>query len=337
VINPIHIFSIALLLLGPAPEGPAPQGAGTLSWPPPPQPARITHLRTVGSPSDFEEKKGFLGNLLGFFFGGGSSDHWLVQPVGIAVAPGEVLYVADPGAHGVHIIDLVNRQYEFLGETKYGKFISPVGCAVARDGRVFVTDSQRGDIVVMDPDGDAVARIGGGLVRPTGIRIAGDTLYVTDTGVHRVVEMDLGGNVIRAFGDHGAGGGEFNFPIGIAVSESLFVVDALNYRVQVLDRRGSFGSSIGEIGNVAGRFAGPKAIAFDSDRNIYVTDALMDNVQIFDHAGSLLLVFGRQGSRDGEFLSPSGIDIDRDDHIYVVDALNRRIQVFEYHHQGEGK
>ncbi len=84
------------------------------------------------------------------------------------------------------------------------------------------------------------------------------------------------------------------------------------------------------MGSGLGTFAGPKAVARDSEGHLYVTDALLDNFQIFDTGGRLLLVVGRQGSANGEFMSPAGIAIDRRNTIYVVDALNRRLQVFQY-------
>ena len=307
------------------------QQESTLVWPQPPDQARIRHVRTISSIENLEAKKGFWGKLFGFLFG---SEHqqsrWFVQPVGVAVSPSGVIFVTDPGAHGVHIINPEKKEYDFLATTKYGDFRSPIGCAIDENNFIYITDSERGDVVVFDNDIDAVLEIKTHLVRPTGIQVVGDHLFVADAGQHTVTVFDRKGNYVYAFGRHGAGEGEFNFPIQLAVRESVMVVDALNYRIQNFDFAGHYSSTFGDLGDVSGRFASPKSIALDSDGNRYVTDALMDNFQIFNRMGQLLLVVGRKGTSNGEFMMPNGIFIDKSDKIYVVDALNRRLQIFQY-------
>jgi DNA-binding beta-propeller fold protein YncE len=322
VISALGVLAITGLRAQQDTSGPA--------WPAPPERARIRHVRTIDASSGLRPDRGFLGGILGTLFGGHTTAAWLVQPVGIAVAGDGTLYVADPGARGVHIIRPAENEYDLVTATRHGPFISPVGCAVDRDGRVYVTDSERKEIVILDSDGDPEGSIAGGLERPTGIQVSGDSVFVTDAGAHRVLVFNREGDPLGAFGTRGAGASEFNFPVQLALGDSLYVLDALNYRVQSFDRGGRFGSAFGSIGNVAGRFAAPKGIALDSDGDIYVADGLMDNVQIFDRSGRLLLIFGRSGTRDGEFVMPSGIAAGPDDTIYVVDSVNRRIQVFRY-------
>ena len=306
----------------------------TLVWPSLPERARIKHVQTVSSLQNLEGKKSFFSRVLNFFTGSEKAPPWLVQPVGIAVAPDGRMYVTDPGAKGVHVVDLKAQQYEFMAATKTGSFLSPVGVAVADDGTVYISDSQRGSVVALAADHDFKFAIADRLQRPTGLSIAHDRLYVTDAGRHAIVLFDLKGKYVSEFGQRGAGAGEFNFPISITArspdASELFVVDALNYRVQEFDSAGRFLSTFGQQGNVAGRLASPKAIALDADGDLYVTDALMDNLQIFDPTGKLLLIVGHSGMRDGEFSSPNGIAIDRDNRIYVIETLNRRIQIFQY-------
>jgi DNA-binding beta-propeller fold protein YncE len=302
----------------------------SLVWPPPPDIARIQHVQTISTLDDLEIKKGFFSKLFGFIFGAHESRTWLVQPVGITVSNDGIIFVADPGAKGVHVIDQKNKHYDFIFETPFGHLESPVGVAVTQDGKLYVTDSQRKEIIEFDDDLDAEAIIKGQYSRPTGITINSDRLYVVDTEEHNIIAMDLKGNFISAIGKRGNSETEFNYPVSLAVNNSLYIVDALNYRIQHLDFRGKFLASLGRQGTSTGSFASPKSIALDSDGNIYVTDALMDNFQIFSPQGQLLLVVGRKGNRDGEFMSPSGIAIDENDRIYVVDTLNKRIQIFQY-------
>ncbi|MBI3193836.1 MAG: 6-bladed beta-propeller [Ignavibacteriae bacterium] len=299
-------------------------------WPSPPDRARIKHVLTISSFESFESKRDFFSDVFTFIFGSEQTSNWLVQPVGIAVSSSGKIYVADPGASGVHIIDQKEKEYDFIYETDEGNFRSPVGCAVSDDGIIFISDSERGDILALDDDYDVEFQIKDHLVRPTGIQIHGERLYVTDTGQHKIIVFALDGKYITEFGQRGDAAGEFNYPVQLATRDSLFILDAVNYRVQKFSFSGAFSSMFGRQGNVSGRFASPKAIALDSDGNMYITDALMDNFQIFNNKNELLLVVGKKGTGDGEFMTPNGIAIDQEDKIYVLDSLNRRIQIFQY-------
>lgn len=324
----MKIIVLALLL---SPIGLFAQASDSLLvWPSPPDKAHIRHMQTISSMADFKKEKGFFAKLVTLFTGEERNSQWLVQPVGIAVSPQGTIAVADPGANGIHIIDPKKKEYEFLRETKFGMFVSPVGVVYGKDGKLYVSDSERGEIIVLDEDLDAELSIHGPIVRPTGIDIIGGKLYIVDTGQHKILVFGLDGQFQFDFGGRGSGTGEFNFPVHLAGKDSVLVVDALNYRVQKFDLTGHFGNTFGEHGGIAGRFASPKSIALDSQGDIYVTDALMDNFQIFNSGGQLLLIVGTKGARNGEFMSPGGIAIDQHDKIYVVDTLNKRIQIFQY-------
>ncbi len=70
---------------------------------------------------------------------------------------------------------------------------------------------------------------------------AAQRIYVTDTLRDQIFMLDMHGSVLQTIGKSGAGDGEFNFPTELLVREqNLLVVDAMNFRVQVLDRSGTF-------------------------------------------------------------------------------------------------
>jgi len=305
-------------------------GGGQLAWPDPPERARIRHIVTISSPTFVESRSGFFGKISSFLFGDEVAPPWLVQPVGVAVTSKNLILVTDPGAKGVHILNLAEKNYKFLASTKFGSFDSPVGVACAPDGSVFISDSRMGVIVKLDDDFDGVSIIKEHLQRPTGLCVAGERLYVADALQHKILCYTLDGSFIAEYGGRGSDVGQFNYPISIAHGDSFYVVDALNYRVQMLDPFFRNGGSFGSQGNAIGRFSSPKSVAVDSDGDIYVTDALLDDFQIFSRAGELLLAVGRKGEKDGEFLSPGGIAIDKSDQIYIVDTLNKRLQIFQY-------
>jgi DNA-binding beta-propeller fold protein YncE len=115
-----------------------------------------------------------------------------------------------------------------------------------------MTDSESGKIFVFEPSGKFERTIGslkggeGYFKRPTGIAVdsAAERVCVTDT-LRNLFELDVEGNVIRTIGKPGAGEVEFNYPTELRLAgEDLIVVDAMNFRVQVLDRSGGFRSAI---------------------------------------------------------------------------------------------
>jgi DNA-binding beta-propeller fold protein YncE len=144
--------------------------------------------------------------------------------------------------------------------------------------------------------------------------------------------MDMKGSVLKRIGKAGSGDGEFNFPTELRLyGDSLAVVDAMNFRVQVLDKNGEFQYAIGKIGDQMGAMFRPKAVSFDSEGHLYVVDGMYSAVQVFNREGQLLYYFGQLGNAPGAFQLPTGLRIDEQDRIYVVDSFNRRVQVFHYY------
>ena len=111
----------------------------------------------------------------------------------------------------------------------------------------------------------------------------------------------------------------------------LVVVDAMNFRVQVLDRSGGVPLRGRQGGDGAGWIFRPKGIGFDSEGHLYVVDGQWGMVQVFDEKGRLLYYFGQRGTGLGDFQLPTGLQIDNQDRIYVVDSFNRRVEVFHYY------
>ena len=139
------------------------------------------------------------------------------------------------------------------------------------------------------------------------------------------------GSVLQTIGKTGVGNGEFNFPTELRLyGDNLIVVDAMNFRVQVLDRSGNFRYAIGRIGEGRGEMFRPKGVGVDSEGHLYVVEAVRGMVQVFDQEGRLLYYFGQKGAGLGEFQLPTGLWIDRNDRVLVVDSYSHRVQVFRY-------
>jgi hypothetical protein len=146
------------------------------------------------------------------------------------------------------------------------------------------------------------------------------------------------GSVLRTIGQNGNGEGQFNFPTELRVDgQTLLVVDAMNFRVQAMDRSGQFQYAIGNIGDAIGAMFRPKGVAIDSEGHLYIVEGATGLVQVFNRDAQLLYYFGGKGTGLGEFRLPAGLYIDRNDRVFVVDSYNARVQVFQYHGQKPAK
>ncbi len=315
------------------------------SEPPPPDiqlegGRKLHYERTFSSEKEVEGKRGFFTKLVDVVIGEPDHPH-LVRPYSIAVDSRGRSVVTDPGANGVHIFDFENHKYKFIERRDKGResMRSPQCVALDAQDNIYVTDSETGKIFVFESGGKFKRTIGslkggeGFFKRPTGIAVdsAAKRIYLTDTLRDKIFVLDMEGSVLQTIGRRGNGDAEFNLPTELLVrDQDLFVVDAMNFRVQFLKRSGEFETSIGRLGDSSGTMFRPKGIATDSEGHLYVVDALWGVVQVFDREGMLLYYFGTRGTAIGEFQLPAGLFIDHDDRIFVVDSYNRRIQVFRY-------
>jgi DNA-binding beta-propeller fold protein YncE len=299
----------------------------------------LTFERAFSSEREVKLKRGFWTRVLDIV-AGAPEYHRLVRPYGVVTDSRGRIIITDPGAQGVHIFDFEKQKYKFISREE-GKdaFQSPQCVAVDAQDNIYFTDSETGKVFVYDANGKFRRVLGslkggeGFYKRPTGIAVdsAAQRLYVSDTLRHKIFVLDLVGNVLQTIGKRGSDLGEFNFPTEIRLhGNELIVVDAMNFRVQILDKSGQFLYGVGRIGEISGTMFRPKGIGMDSEQNLYVVDGMFDAVQAFDHQGKLLFYFGRSGDGPEEFELPAGLHIDRDNHIYVADSYNHRIQVFHF-------
>jgi hypothetical protein len=200
---------------------------------------------------------------------------------------------------------------------------------------------------------------------PRNVAVAPDgTIYVADTGNHRIQVFAPDGSYLQEWGSWcelytegqpgctdpdgagplGFGDGQFSEPWGIAIAPdgNLYVADTWNHRIQVFDAEGQFitkwgdfATTNGEAVGSTGSFWGPRAVAIDDAGIVYVTDTGNKRVQIFDAAGTFLGQFGGGGVVEGRFDEPVGLAIIGrgtgvpGGMLYVADTWNRRIQKFD--------
>jgi len=329
------ILALLLLALGAcaAPPPPASDAPATLVWPSPPVQARVAFVRAFTRPEDLGIGKGFFQRMVEIVFG--RTEQRLIRPMAV-VEVGGVIFVADPGARGVHRFDVPAGRYALIRGERGSPLPSPVGLARGADGTVYVSDSALAAVFVIKPGADVAVRVAlaNGLGQPTGIAFDPLTarLYVVDTSRHRVNIYAADGALQSSFGRRGAGDGEFNFPtlIWLDAGGRILLTDSLNFRTQLLDAQGRFLGKFGRAGDAAGDSPRQKGVATDRHGHVYVVDSLLHAVQIFDQTGQFLLSIGDLGRELGDFWLPTGIFVGADDMIYVADSYNQRVQVFRY-------
>jgi DNA-binding beta-propeller fold protein YncE len=317
-------------LLFPAPAVVA-NNTNAPAWPPPPAEPYVVYVASIAQPADIGVQPTPLRRFANWLSGAGPSSAELRTPFGLALDDAGNLLVTDPGAGAVCCLDRTRkkwRRWEKVGNTR---FQCPVAIA-RQGRTFFVADSALGKVIAFEESGKVQFEITRDLERPAGLALLEGKLFIADSQRHEIVVCDLRGRFVFKFGRRGSGSGEFNYPSHVATDPAgrIYVTDSLNYRVQVFDAAGRFQRVIGSVGDGPGHFSRPKGVAADRSGHLYVVDALFDNVQVFDDQGRLLLNWGESGSSPGQFWLPNGIAISRDNDIYVADSYNRRIQVFKY-------
>lgn len=303
-----------------------------LVWPQPPLQPRIRFIGTVARPMDLGIRPSMWQRVWEFIVG--TEEQWFIRPTGVA-ADKERIYVADPGAQALWILDAQAGRFRKIQKADGQQLVSPVAVVLGSKNHIYLADSYLAKVFIYDAEGNLAGAIDDAkLRRPAGLAYDArrERLYIADSAAHRVWTFSAEGKSGGAIGRRGNGNGEFNFPTHLAVDRNgnLYITDALNFRLQIFGADGGFAGQFGRHGDASGDFASPKGTAVDSEGHIYVVDALFDAVQVFDRQGQYLLTFGERGVGPGQFWLPGGIFIDERDRIYVADAYNQRIQLFQY-------
>ena len=136
-----------------------------------------------------------------------------------------------------------------------------------------------------------------------------------------------------AWGSAGSGSGQFRNPkgLGLDAEGNIYVADAHNHRIQVLDANGRFVRKWGSEGTQPGQFKEPWGVAVASNGDVYVADTWNHRIQVFDNEGR----FKRQWGVFGEATVPTGsgnllygprdLVFDSEGYLYIADTGNKRV------------
>jgi sugar lactone lactonase YvrE/4-amino-4-deoxy-L-arabinose transferase-like glycosyltransferase len=197
------------------------------------------------------------------------------------------LYVVDTWNHRIQRYDSSSGEWDASWIS--ADFFAPRGIAIDKDNLIYITNTSRHSVLIVDRDGKPFAEWGTGqpgketFMDPVGIAVGSDgKIYVADTGNNRIKVMDRSGRTIR-------------------------LIEVLDWKYP------SF---------VEGY------IAIDTDGMLYVTSPNNHKVIVFSPSGELISRFGVYGFGPEELHGPTGIAVTPDKQILVSDTKNNRVVLY---------
>jgi DNA-binding beta-propeller fold protein YncE len=201
------------------------------------------------------------------------------------------LLVADSGNDRIAIYAVRGLAADYLGDWREG-LASPEGVVPAPDGRTYVTNARRHNIVVFKDD-KVVQTVGSGgsganqYARPHDIEIdASGTVYATDPGNNRIQILSPELVYREALGGPTY---DFNEPKYLAFDERgwLYVADEYNHQIKIFDpeRRRVAVIGTGERGEAPDRLNAPEGVTVWQDR-VWVADTHNHRILLYRLEGA---------------------------------------------------
>jgi uncharacterized protein (TIGR03437 family) len=306
----------------------------------------------------------------------------LFQPAAVALDHAANLYIADGGTNRVRQVGPSGIIRTFAGTGLAGpgpdqttsvksNLYSPMDVGMGPAGNLFIADTYNHRIRAVDANGLISTAAGTGIAgrgaeglgagqmglrAPRGVCLdRAGTLYIVDTGNHRVLRVLPGGATQTAAGngspgDAGDGGtaamAQLNLPGACALDTAgnLFVADTGSHRIRKVTPAGRIttvagtgiaGSDGDEGPATAARLNGPAGIAVEDDGNLFLADTQNHRIRQVTPDGVIRTIAGQGSpgySGDGgmaasaQLYLPAGLALDGAGDLYFADSGNNRIR-----------
>ena len=226
------------------------------------------------------------------FLGGPESN--LRSPVGVAVDADNQIYITDPPTGLILVYDSRGKFVRYLGKVgeRESYFQAPTGIAMDKQtGHIYVCDSARHMVVVLDKEGHILGHFGkrlggngpGNFRYPSRVLAAGEEIVVLDAGNLRLQILDLSGRYKREIRIP-----ELSSDTGLALDaqKNIYVSNIQLGAIDVFSYEGQFLYRFGSMGTAPGEFRRPAGMWVESGKLLYVAAILNKRVQLFEIQGA---------------------------------------------------
>ncbi|NJN65932.1 MAG: hypothetical protein HC884_04050 [Chloroflexaceae bacterium] len=246
-----------------------------------------------------------------------------------------------------------------------GAISGTAGIALDRSGYIYVADRHNHRVQKFDADGNFILAWGskggedGQFQEPrdvaTSVFNGQETIYVTDGGGHRIQLFNPDGAHMATWGRRSTktapAPGTYWEPTGIIVdaSQSVYVADKQNGRIQKMSSGAEDVKVWGARGTDKGQFKLPAGLAIGNDGSLYIADQENHRVQKIKNEGDCLVRLFAPGATgepeaseatvfercvevvgdEGIFERPAEVAVDREGRVLVADIEERRILQFD--------
>lgn len=347
----IHRILLLLLIMASGCHSVKINHASDVFYPPPPDYARIQFLKSYSNSIQVTgNRKGLRKIVLGE-----EKNIPIGKLYGIATKKGKI-YLCDASISGIQIIDLDKNSFTTFTPTGRGQLRLPLNCVLDQEGQLYVTDGQRGEVVIFDAKLNFLRAIGKAdtveSFKPLDISVTNDKIWVTDAKSQKIhvyqkengqllytipgfpvsqdtLAVEAGSAEKTETGETAAEEEEedeeekpeekrllYN-PINLWLQDhKVYVTDFGDFKIKILTEEGKLLGTVGQYGKGLGQFVRPKGISMDKDHNLFVVDAGFENVQMFNPEGKLLMFFGGPYKGPGDMWLPAKVLVDYENKDY---------------------
>lgn len=265
-------------------------------------------------------------------------DPALLMPTAIAIASDGTVYLADGARDRVVAFDTAGRLVREIAAANGANLSRPMSVKLGRDGRLWIADTGNQRILASTEDADTFEEFRPPSANPasppdyTDIAVddEGRVLWIVDNDNHQVWRLDLNTGDYSKIGERGESLGQFDYPLAAVTNPQgdIFITEALNGRVQILDRTGRVVGSIAVYGADLGNLYRATGIAIDSEGNVWVADSAMGAIQVFQPNGTLIDVLRGDDGEPLKLDTPFGVALDANGDLYATEMTPNVVRRF---------